>query len=114
MRRLHGVSAAKPQGSVMNKQPTRLNRSVQLRLIKARFMAGFLPPLVLIFSLQTARAGSATWNLNPTSNDWYTAANWTPATVPNDPSDIATLDVSNVTALQSSGVDLAEMSRAHG
>ena len=37
-----------------------------------------------------AFAGSATWNSNPVSNDWNTAANWTPATVPNGPEDIAT------------------------
>src|SRR5262249_3833102 len=46
------------------------------------------------------QAGSATWNLNPTSDDWNTAANWTPATVPNQPSDtasFATRDEANVT-----------------
>src|SRR5215813_9479155 len=46
------------------------------------------------------QAGSATWNLNPTSDDWNTAANWTPATVPNQPSDtasFATSDQTNVT-----------------
>ncbi len=44
-------------------------------------------------------AGSATWNLNPTSGDWNTAANWTPATVPNAPTDIATFATSGVTQL---------------
>ena len=34
---------------------------------------------------------------NPTSNDWNTAANWTPATVPNGAHDTATFDVSNAT-----------------
>ncbi len=37
-----------------------------------------------------ARAGSATWNLNPTSGDWNTPGNWTPNTVPNGPADVAT------------------------
>jgi autotransporter-associated beta strand protein len=46
-----------------------------------------------------AHAGSATWNLNPTSGDWNTAANWTPATVPNGPTDIATFGVSDTTDL---------------
>ena len=41
-------------------------------------------------------AGSATWNLNPTSGDWNTAENWTPATVPNGPLDTATFDVSEI------------------
>ncbi|MGH8092851.1 MAG: beta strand repeat-containing protein [Chthoniobacterales bacterium] len=60
-----------------------------------------LPPLLLalLFALtdQPARAGSATWNLNPGSGDWNTAANWTPATVPNGSTDVATFDVSNQT-----------------
>jgi autotransporter-associated beta strand protein len=40
-------------------------------------------------------AGSATWNLNPTSGDWNTATNWAPATVPDGPSDTATFASSN-------------------
>jgi autotransporter-associated beta strand protein len=44
-------------------------------------------------------AGSATWSSNPTSNDWNTAANWTPATVPNGPDDDATFDASTITQL---------------
>ena len=51
--------------------------------------SAFLPTCTL--------AGSATWNLNPSSNDWSTAANWTPATVPNGPLDNATFEDSNVT-----------------
>jgi hypothetical protein len=39
-------------------------------------------------------AADATWNLNPISNDWNTATNWTPATVPDGQ---ATFDVSNTT-----------------
>jgi len=49
-----------------------------------------------------ARAGSATWNLNPASNDWNTAANWTPATVPNMPADTATFGVSNKKSISTS------------
>jgi autotransporter-associated beta strand protein len=41
-------------------------------------------------ALATLQAGSATWKTNPTSDDWNTAANWTPNTVPNGPSDVAT------------------------
>jgi autotransporter-associated beta strand protein len=44
-----------------------------------------------------AQAGSATWDLNPTSGDWNTAGNWTPATVPNGASDTATFGPSNTT-----------------
>ena len=44
-----------------------------------------------------AYAGSAEWNLNPTSDDWNTAANWTPMTVPNGPADTAAFALSNTT-----------------
>jgi autotransporter-associated beta strand protein len=44
-----------------------------------------------------AKAGSATWDLNPGSGDWNTAVNWTPMTVPNGSADAATFDVSNTT-----------------
>jgi autotransporter-associated beta strand protein len=53
--------------------------------------------LLLFFIVQTAFAGSATWNLNPTSSDWNTAANWTPPTAPNGPTDVATFQASNTT-----------------
>jgi hypothetical protein len=48
-------------------------------------------------SLAAAYAGTAQWNLNPTSGDWNTAANWTPMTVPNGSADIATFAFSNNT-----------------
>ena len=52
----------------------------------------------LIFLVSAvAYADSAQWNLNPTSGDWNTAANWTPMTVPNGPADIATFALSNTT-----------------
>ncbi len=44
-------------------------------------------------------AGSATWGTNPTSGDWNTAANWTPQTVPNTASDIASFATSNQTQI---------------
>jgi len=52
---------------------------------------------VALGALNAAYGASATWNLNPTSGDWTTAANWTPATVPNGPSDTATFASSGVT-----------------
>src|SRR6266480_1100931 len=45
----------------------------------------------------SVRAGSATWDLNPGSGDWNTAANWTPMTVPNGAADTATFALSNIT-----------------
>lgn len=49
--------------------------------------------------LLAAYGGSANWNLNPTSGNWNTAGNWTPATVPNGASDIATFGASNTTSV---------------
>jgi hypothetical protein len=53
--------------------------------------------LALFLISPSSQAGSATWQLNPMSSDWNTAANWMPNTVPNGLSDIATFDVSNTT-----------------
>jgi hypothetical protein len=50
---------------------------------------------LLIFDQPNTWAGSATWNLNPSTNSWTTALNWTPATVPNGSSDVASFGVSN-------------------
>src|SRR6266550_1335645 len=55
--------------------------------------------MLLLSAASTAFAGSATWNLNPTSGDWNTATNWTPATIPNGPADTATFDISNTTGV---------------
>src|ERR1041384_2927389 len=54
--------------------------------------------LLLLFAVD-AHAGSAIWNLNPVSGDWNTATNWTPATVPNGASDIATFAISSKTSV---------------
>lgn len=51
--------------------------------------------LVSLCTSASTYAGSATWKLNPVSDDWNDPRNWTPNTVPNSPSDIATFDVSN-------------------
>jgi autotransporter-associated beta strand protein len=55
--------------------------------------------LALPLDFTTALAGSATWDQNPTSGDWNTAVNWTPQTVPNSETDVATFGASNVTNL---------------
>ena len=57
--------------------------------------SNLLPALLLLFTLPSLQAGSATWKLNPTSNNWNTAANWTGNTVPNGTADVATFGVSN-------------------
>jgi autotransporter-associated beta strand protein len=63
--------------------------------------------LVLLFApgVRTARADDATWNLNPASNDWSNAANWTPHTVPMG-GNIATFGVSNLTSISAGNVSV--------
>lgn len=46
--------------------------------------------LLFVAAQRTALAGSATWSQNPSTSDWNTAANWTPNTVPNSSSEVAT------------------------
>lgn len=65
--------------------------------MRAALSATLLPALLLLLNIHYVHAGSATWNLNPTSSDWNTAANWSPASVPNGASDTATFLTSNVT-----------------
>src|SRR5438093_10763619 len=67
------------------------------RLLRRQGALALLSALIISLTIQSLHAGSAAWNLNPTSGDWNTAANWTPATVPNGPSDTATFAVSNTT-----------------
>src|SRR5436190_16458542 len=53
--------------------------------------------LGLMLCIDATFAGNAQWDLNPTSGDWNTATNWTPATVPNSSADTATFAFSNTT-----------------
>src|SRR5436305_10158800 len=55
--------------------------------------------LLFLAAQRHSLAGSATWDQNPTSGDWNTAANWTPQTVPDTPTDIATFATSNQTQI---------------
>jgi autotransporter-associated beta strand protein len=65
----------------------------------------FVAAALLFLTAQRASlAGSATWNQNPSSGDWNTPANWTPATVPNGTLDVATFGSSNVTDVINSDV----------
>ena len=54
--------------------------------------------------LKAVYADSATWNANPVDSDWSNPANWTPATVPNGPSDTATFASSGVTDISISAL----------
>src|SRR4051794_27180093 len=78
----------------------RLTLNQPLRLMRIRMNTfSFLIAAALLFSAaqRHSLAGSATWDQNPLSGDWNTAANWTPQTVPNATTDIATFDASTVT-----------------
>jgi hypothetical protein len=79
----------------MQQQPAITDKSTVLHSIPSLAMTALLATLFLHLDSQPSSAGSATWNLNPTSGDWNTPANWTPATVPNGPSDSGTFDASN-------------------
>ncbi|HEY2712786.1 MAG TPA: autotransporter-associated beta strand repeat-containing protein [Chthoniobacterales bacterium] len=58
-----------------------------------------LAVLLLALGIHSSEAGSAKWRPSPTNNDWNTATNWQPATVPNGPSDSARFSVSNTTSI---------------
>src|SRR5438874_3486706 len=53
--------------------------------------------LLLLSTASSTFANSATWKTNPATGDWNHAANWTPRTIPNGPSDTATFATSNTT-----------------
>src|ERR1051325_11166860 len=72
-----------------------------------RSLSSLICILCFGLTIQSGFAGSATWQLDPISGDWNTAANWMPNTVPNGPSDTATFAVSNMTEVPlSSNVDV--------
>jgi hypothetical protein len=65
---------------------------------------------LLILTSQLALAGSATWNANPVDNNWTNPANWTPATVPNSLTDVATFGVTTRTDISiPSDITVAEV-----
>jgi hypothetical protein len=71
-----------------------MNKSI-LAAIRCSLM--FLLPAV-------AYPNSAQWDLDPSSVDWNTTANWTPMTIPNGPADIATFALSNTTNVSISAI----------
>jgi autotransporter-associated beta strand protein len=65
--------------------------------MKAVILSHAIVLTLALCALNTVYADSATWNANPVDNDWNNPANWTPATVPNGPNDVATFGVSSTT-----------------
>ena len=53
----------------------------------------------LLFFPLTSHGGSATWKAAPSSGNWNTASNWTPATVPNGFADTATFNTSSILSI---------------
>src|SRR5262249_45709223 len=72
-----------------------VRRKKSMKYVPTRIAGLALFTSIHLCALGDALAGSATWNLSPGTEDWNTAANWTPATVPNGASDIATFGKSN-------------------
>jgi autotransporter-associated beta strand protein len=64
---------------------------------------------LLLSTASSTFANSATWKTNPATSDWNHAANWTPPTIPNGPSDTATFAASNTT-----GVSLSANTEVNG
>jgi len=65
--------------------------------MKAPIVSSAIVIVLLLGALNAVYADSAIWNANPIDSDWSNPANWTPATVPNGPSDTATFASSGVT-----------------
>jgi autotransporter-associated beta strand protein len=59
--------------------------------------------LFLVVSVSVCRAGSATWSSSPTNGSWRQAINWSPNTIPNGPTDVATFGASDLTKVKVSG-----------
>ena len=92
------------------KNITRLSSSISLEMpsLRPRLQLPllFVTVAMLLLLLSTASstfAGSATWKMNPATGDWNHAANWTPPTIPNGPSDTATFASSNTRRVSISG-----------
>jgi autotransporter-associated beta strand protein len=85
------------------KTPRCLRTALRNRRAGIFFLSAAMP-LLLLLAGSTTFAGDAQWNLTPGSNDWNTAGNWTPTTVPNGGADTAMFNVSNTTDVLISGV----------
>ncbi len=60
----------------MKTTPTNPSFRALPHFIKSAFTAVLLPALLLAITVQSGRADSATWNLNPISRDLRTTGNW--------------------------------------
>src|SRR5437763_3423784 len=51
---------------------------------------------ILLFTVSSAFAGSATWSTSPANGNWNSAPNWSPMTVPDGAADTATFESSSI------------------
>ncbi len=67
--------------------------------------------LLVLAAPQQSLAGSATWQTNPSSGDWYDSTNWMPNTVPDGAGEVATFGSSDVTDLtiHATSVEVSEI-----
>ena len=91
MRIMQDLRSSLLRSEVKKSIPSHLRLRARIFLLAAVFLSLLLSPA------GTAFAGSATWKTSPATGDWNHAANWTPPTIPNGPSDTATFQSSNVT-----------------
>jgi hypothetical protein len=75
-----------------------------IAIMKSRILSCAMVLTLSLGGLRPVYGDSATWSGNPTTGDWFTAANWTPNTIPNGPDDIATFDVSTITDITVAGI----------
>src|SRR5450432_2658891 len=86
----------------MKSQPTTSKSGALPRFLRATSIAGLLPALVLLLSIQSSFAASATWQATPATGDWNTAGNWTAGGPPNGSADTAMFASSNKTGVSNS------------
>src|ERR1043166_1720688 len=99
-------SGKQPGANLMKKYASKsAGRLVDIAI--RRSLSSLICILCFGLTIQLGFAGSATWQVDPISGDWNTAANWMPNTVPNGPSDTATFGASNMTEMSlSSSVEV--------
>jgi outer membrane autotransporter protein len=71
----------------------------ELRCILAASITGLLPALVLLLTIESSFAGSATW-IACCSGDWNNAGNWSSGGPPNGSGDTATFDATPMEVTQ--------------
>jgi autotransporter-associated beta strand protein len=72
----------------------------------SRFVSVFAVTAFLVAAFpRISLAGSATWKLNPSNGNWNNSNNWTPATIPNGPSDNASFGQTMLSSISVSAAD---------